>query len=107
MLNPLIHKLPCDTLHHAYCVLHFIDTLPDHDGKYAILNQEKKFGYFCIMQLVKDALRFEYERTRTGEPDDDEQANVRGITEKIEAITSSRLKARLLAELEEALYICS
>ena len=107
MLNPLIHKHPDETLHHVYCVLDFIDMLPNPAGNSAVLSREEMFGYFCIIQCIKDALRFECARTNTAEPDSNKQLNIREIIVKIEAMQHSKLKATLFAEFTEALYICT
>ncbi len=62
MLNPLINKHPTDTLHCIYCVLDLLESLPNEDPEGAFLNRNQAFGYYCVMQCVKNALLFESDR---------------------------------------------
>lgn len=108
MINPLINKLPTDTLHQIYCILDFIDSLPNEDGDGAFMSQKQLFGYFSILQCVKNALKFELERTRTVPAlADDELPHPAKLIGGIENIKHPALKNRLLAELWQAIDLCT
>ncbi len=107
MINPLIHKHPGDTLHCVYCVLDFIDSLPNEDLDGASLNREQVFGYFCILRCLKDALKFEYTRNNIV-PDtaDDELPHPAKILGGIENIKHHASRNRLLTEFDRAIELC-
>ncbi len=108
MLNPLIHKHPGDTLHYVYSILDFLESLPNEGKDGAFLSREQVFGYFCILQCLKNALKFELERTKAApENPMDELPHPDKLIGEMENIQHPVLRDWLMSEFERAIDLCN
>ena len=107
MINPLIQAHPGDTLHYLYCVLDFLETLPNENPEGASLSPHQVLGFFWIVQCVKDALLFERERASTSPRRYREQVpRAARVARLVKGISHPRLRDLLLSDVVEAVDLC-
>lgn len=106
MLNPLIHKHPSDTLHNIYCVLAFLESVPEDAAGSTLQTADQAFGFFCIIRCLKGALRFEMERSSTSKQHT-KPPHPAQIVRQAKAIKHPQLRSWLLSTFLEAIERCN